>query len=479
MKLTIYGIGYVGLVTGACMAKIGHNVLCVDIDANKISQLQNGQIPIHEPELEEIVRDTLAAGNLRFSCDAAEGVGHAKLQMIAVGTPPDESGAPNLSYLLNVARTIGRYMREDRLIINKSTVPVGTAELVEQTARDVLKSRSVLPHVEAVSNPEFLKEGSAVADFMNPDRIIIGAHSTWALLAMSDLYRPLVNGLDRLLSMEPKAAEMTKYAANAMLATKISFINEMSNLAERMGIDIDEVRRGIGSDPRIGPDFINPSCGFGGSCFPKDILGLLNMASREQYPVQLIEAVADVNRRQRQVLFEKIAHHFGGCDKLAGKQFALWGLAFKANTDDIRMSPAIELAETLLSAGATVYAYDPAANANARQYFADADSFHVVDDAYDCADGACALITATDWGEFRNADLHRLREILVEPTIFDGRNLYDPVALKALGMSYFGIGRGQSRFSNEHQQARDSGPRAVHRHDAGQLASGGSLRSCL
>lgn len=449
MKITVYGVGYVGLVTGACLADIGHDVLCVDIDASKISQLQNGAIPIYEPGLQEIVARSAASGRLTFSTDARLGVEFAKLQMIAVGTPPDASGAPNLSFILNVARSIGRHMTEDRIIINKSTVPVGTAERVEDTARQALSSRNVDLKVEAVSNPEFLKEGSAIKDFMEPDRIVVGLASEGALSLMQHLYAPLT-GTSNFLVMDRRSAEFCKYAANAMLATRISFMNEMSNLAERLGVDIELAKRGVGSDKRIGPQFLNASCGYGGSCFPKDIQGIQHMAAQWNCPMPLLDAVSEVNRRQREVLCDKLRQRFGN---LAGKTFAVWGLTFKANTDDIRNSPAIDVVEQLLNEGACVRAYDPEGSAAAAYLLRNHAKFSVVEKLDQTLPNAEALVICTEWQAFRNADLSLVKKLLDQPVIVDGRNLFDPAAMASLGFEYYGIGRGLSRYVTVAPQA--------------------------
>lgn len=443
MKITVYGVGYVGLVTGACLADRGHDVMCVDIDASKISQLQNGSIPIYEPGLHEIVTHCVAGGRLQFTTDAREGVEFAKLQMIAVGTPPDAAGAPNLSFILNVARTIGRHMTEDRIIINKSTVPVGTAEKVEVTARQALASRRVDLNVEAVSNPEFLKEGSAIKDFMEPDRIVVGVASPAALNLMRELYAPFTAGSD-ILVMDRRSAEFCKYAANAMLATRISFMNEMSNLAERLGVDIELAKQGVGSDKRIGPQFLNAGCGYGGSCFPKDIQGIQHMALQWDCPLPLLDAVSEVNRRQREVLCDKLKHRF---ENLAGKTFAVWGLTFKANTDDIRNSPAIDLVEQLLDDGATVRAYDPEGSAAAAYLLRSHSKFSVVPTLDQTLLNADALVICTEWNEFRNADLSLVGKLLAHPVIVDGRNLFDPATMGSLGFEYYAIGRGLSRYA--------------------------------
>lgn len=461
MKITIYGVGYVGLVTGACLADRGHQVLCVDIDASKIAMLQGGGIPIYEPGLEAIVARCVKGGSLRFSCDPREGVDFAELQMIAVGTPPDARGAPNLTFLLNVARTIGRYMTEDRIMINKSTVPVGTAERAVATARQALSARGLALNIEAASNPEFLKEGSAIKDFMEPDRVVIGVPSTKAQNRLLELYAPFVKSPEEILVMDPRSAEFTKYAANAMLATRISFMNEMSNLAERLGVDIELAKVGIGRDRRIGPQFLNPGCGYGGSCFPKDIQGIQHMAHNSDCPLPLLDAVSEVNRQQRKILFNKLAHHFGGRSGLSGRTIAVWGLSFKANTDDIRNSPAIDLVEELLSAGATIQAFDPVSAGAARNMMRKKNRFTVAENLEDSLDNASALVICTEWKEFREADMDLVRDRLVEPVIVDGRNLFEPVDMEDSGLIYYGIGRGVSRY-----YATDEAHKVAKRHQS-------------
>jgi UDPglucose 6-dehydrogenase len=446
LKITIYGVGYVGLVTGACLADRGHQVLCVDIDASKIALLQGGGIPIYEPGLEAIVARCVKSGGLRFSCDMREGVNFAELQMIAVGTPPDATGAPNLTFLLNVARMIGRYMTKDRIMINKSTVPVGTAERAVATARQALSARGLTLKIEAVSNPEFLKEGSAIKDFMEPDRVVIGVSSVTAQDRLLELYAPFVKSPEDILVMDPRSAEFTKYAANAMLATRISFMNEMSNLAECLGVDIELAKLGIGRDRRIGLQFLNPGCGYGGSCFPKDIQGIQHMAHNCDCPLPLLDAVSEVNLQQRKILFNKLVHHFGGRSGLSGRTIAVWGLSFKANTDDIRNSPAIDLVEDVLSAGATVQAYDPVSANATRNMMRNCNRFTIAENLNDSLDNASALVICTEWKEFREADMKLVRDRLLEPVIVDGRNLFEPADMEDAGLIYYGIGRGVSRY---------------------------------
>lgn len=440
-------MGYVGLVSGACLADRGHQVLCVDIDASKIALLQGGGIPIYEPGLDAIVARCVNAGSLQFSCDMREGVDFAELQMIAVGTPPDATGAPNLTFLLNVARMIGRYMTENRIMINKSTVPVGTAERAVATARQALSARGLALNIEAASNPEFLKEGSAIKDFMEPDRVVIGVSSTTAQGRLLELYAPFVKSAEDILVMDPRSAEFTKYAANAMLATRISFMNEMSNLAECLGVDIELAKLGIGRDHRIGPQFLNPGCGYGGSCFPKDIQGIQHMAHNCDCPLPLLDAVSEVNLHQRKILFNKLAHHFGGRSGLSGRAIAVWGLSFKANTDDIRNSPAIDLVEDVLSAGSTVQAYDPISATAARNMMRNCNGFTVAENLKDSLANASALVICTDWKEFREADMKLVRDGLLEPVIVDGRNLFEPADMADAGFIYYGIGRGVSRYN--------------------------------
>jgi UDPglucose 6-dehydrogenase len=453
MKITIYGVGYVGLVTGACLADRGHDVLCVDIDASKIALLQGGGIPIYEPGLGDVVARCIKSGNLCFSCDPREGVSFAELQMIAVGTPPDANGAPNLTFALNVARSIGRYMESDKIIVNKSTVPVGTGEKVAAAAQQALDARGVRHSVEAASNPEFLKEGSAIKDFMEPDRVVIGVASDRARQLLMELYGPFIQSEKDILVMDTRSAEFTKYAANAMLATRISFMNEMSNLAEHLGVDIELAKAGIGRDRRIGAQFLNPGLGYGGSCFPKDIQGIQHMAFNAGFETKLLDAVSDVNAKQRHVVFEKLAHHFGGRDALAGRKIAVWGLAFKANTDDIRNSPAVDVVEQLLSVGAIVQAYDPVCTAQAHRALKRYEGFHAMGSLLESLDSASAVAICTEWRAFREANLDEVMQRLEEPVIVDGRNLFDPDLMAALGFSYYGIGRGRSRFDDTSKDA--------------------------
>ncbi len=439
MKVTVYGSGYVGLVTGTCLAEVGNDVLCVDIDERKTTMLKNGEIPIYEPGLESLVTKNIEAGRLNFTTDPAEGVAHGLFQFIAVGTPPDEDGSADLQYVLAVASSIGEHINEYRVIIDKSTVPVGTADKVRNKVSERLKSRGVEMEFDVVSNPEFLKEGAAIDDFMKPDRIVIGTDNPRTTELLRALYAPFNRSHDRLVAMDIRSAELTKYAANAMLATKISFMNELSNLAERLGADIEQVRVGIGSDPRIGYHFIYPGCGYGGSCFPKDVQALERTANEIGYDAQLLSAVEAVNHRQKEVLFEKISKHFDG--DLQGKTFALWGLAFKPNTDDMRAAPSRTLMEALWAAGAKVQAFDPEAMIEARRIYGERDDLSLVDSAEAALEEADALVTITEWNVFRSPDFTFIKEQLNQPVIFDGRNMYEPEQLKAEGIAYYSIGR--------------------------------------
>ncbi|MFN3841728.1 MAG: UDP-glucose dehydrogenase family protein [Rehaibacterium terrae] len=442
MRVTLFGTGYVGLVTGACLAEVGNQVCCVDIDAAKVARLSRGEIPIHEPGLEDLVRANHAAGRLSFTTDAQAGVAHGEILMIAVGTPPDEDGSADLSHVLAVARTIGRHLAGPALVVNKSTVPVGTVALVRETIASELAARGAAIDFDVVSNPEFLKEGDAVKDCMRPDRIVIGADSVDAVERLKRLYAPFNRNRERIVTMDPRSAELTKYAANAMLATKISFMNEMANIAERVGADIEMVRRGIGSDPRIGHHFIYPGAGYGGSCFPKDVQALGHTAREHGYEPRILDAVEAVNRRQKDKLFELIARHFGG--RLAGRTIAVWGLAFKPNTDDMREAPSRALLQRLWEAGAQVRAYDPEAMGEARRIFGTRADLTLCDSAQAAVDGADALAVVTEWKAFWSPDFAVLRERLREPVIFDGRNIYDPGQVEAAGLAYYGIGRGRS-----------------------------------
>ena len=442
MRVTIFGTGYVGLVTGACLAEAGNHVLCVDIDKQKISGLQHGDLPIFEPGLEEIVKRTSEAGRLQFTTDISAAVSHGELLFIAVGTPSDEAGLADLQSVISVARSIGENLDDYRLVINKSTVPVGTAAKVRSEIQNVLDNRGIEVEFDVVSNPEFLKEGAAIEDFTKPDRIIIGSDNAHAVELLRALYEPFNRNHARILVMSTSSAELTKYAANAMLATKISFMNELANIAEHVGADIEQVRLGVGSDPRIGYDFIYSGCGYGGSCFPKDIRSLSTFAKMVGYESELLNAVEHVNQRQKQILFQKITQYFQG--NLMGKVIGLWGLAFKPNTDDMREAPSLSLMKALWSAGCQVQAYDPVAMEEAHRLFGERADLILCESAEDAASGADALAVVTEWKAFRSPDFHQLKMLLKEPVIFDGRNIYDPQALQDLGIHYFGIGRGNS-----------------------------------
>jgi len=441
MKITIFGSGYVGLVTGACLADAGNHVVCVDVDTAKIERLRAGDIPIHEPGLDAVVKRTVAAGRLRFTTDAADGVAHGLFQLIAVGTPPDEDGSADLRYVLAVARTIGTHMNEYKVVITKSTVPVGTADKVRAAVAASLAERGAVIEYDTVSNPEFLKEGAAIADFMKPDRVIVGTDSARATELMRSLYEPFTLNRDRMIVMDIRSAELTKYAANAMLATKISFMNELANLAEHFSADIEQVRIGIGSDPRIGYAFIYPGVGYGGSCFPKDVQALARSASEVGYDAAILTAVEAVNGRQKQVLFNKIQAHFG--PDLRGKTIAVWGLAFKPNTDDMREAPSRVLLEALWAAGARVRAYDPVAMPETARIYGSRPDLVLCATSPEALAGSDALAIVTEWQEFRSPDFPTIKATLKAPVIFDGRNLYDPVQMARAGFSYYAIGRGK------------------------------------
>ncbi|UNK57070.1 UDP-glucose/GDP-mannose dehydrogenase family protein [Pseudoxanthomonas daejeonensis] len=446
MRVAIFGTGYVGLVTGACLAAVGHDVVCVDVDAAKIEGLKKGVVPIYEPGLESMVRASHAAGRLHFSTDAAVAVAHGEILFIAVGTPPGEDGSADLKYVLAVAHTIGRHIERPVVVVDKSTVPVGTADRVRDAIAAEMAARGADVAFDVVSNPEFLKEGAAVADCMRPDRIIIGADNPAAVARMRRLYAPFNRNHDRFVVMDVRSAELTKYAANAMLATKISFMNEMANIAERVGADVEAVRKGIGSDPRIGWHFIYPGAGYGGSCFPKDVQALARTAEQHGYSPQLLEAVESVNERQKGRLFELVQHHYdrGEDEGVRGKVFAVWGLAFKPNTDDMREASSRRLLAQLWEAGATVRAYDPEAMDEARRIFGEREGLVLCDSAHAALDGADALVVVTEWKEFRSPDFARLHAALGDAVVFDGRNLYEPEEIEAAGLAYYGIGRGRS-----------------------------------
>jgi UDPglucose 6-dehydrogenase len=445
MKITIFGSGYVGLVTGACLADAGNDVVCVDVDERKTAMLNRGEIPIHEPGLDAIVKRNFEAGRLRFTTSAQEGVAHGLFQLIAVGTPPDEDGSADLRYVLAVARSIGEHMTEYKVVITKSTVPVGTADKVRAAVRSSLEKRGAKIEFDTVSNPEFLKEGAAIEDFMKPDRVVIGTDSEHATELMRLLYEPFTHNRDRMIVMEVRSAELTKYAANAMLATKISFMNELANLAEHFGADIEDVRLGIGSDPRIGYAFIYPGVGYGGSCFPKDVQALKRSAHEVGYEASVLNAVEHVNNRQKHVLFAKIKAHFGD---LKGKTIALWGLSFKPNTDDMREAASRVLMETLWAAGAKVRAYDPVAMGECRRIYGERADLVLCQNSREAYEGADALAIVTEWREFRSPDFDAIKRTLRSPAIFDGRNLYDPEFMARAGFSYYAIGRGKRAASS-------------------------------
>ena len=439
MDVTIFGSGYVGLVTGACLAEVGNRVLCIDIDPEKIALLNAGGVPIFEPGLEALVQRNRTAGRLNFSTDPAAGVAHGLFQFIAVGTPPDEDGSADLSHVLAVAQAIGEHMEGYRIVVDKSTVPVGTADQVATTIRQALARRGETHELDVVSNPEFLKEGAAIEDFMRPDRIVVGTDNPRTGELLRALYAPFNRNHDRVLVMDVRSAELTKYAANALLAAKISFMNELSNIAEAVGADIEQVRVGIGSDPRIGYQFIYPGCGYGGSCFPKDVRALERTASAIGYRAELLTAIEAVNDRQKEVLFTKIRDHFA--EALRGKTIAVWGLAFKPNTDDMREASSRRLMEALWAAGARVRAYDPVAMTEARRLYGERTDLELVDDPLTALEGADGLAIVTEWNQFRGADFASLKDRLKTPVVFDGRNLYNPQLATASGLIYYSIGR--------------------------------------
>jgi len=442
MKITVFGTGYVGLVTGACLADVGHQVMCVDVDQGKIDRLKQGIIPIFEPGLEAVVKRCYQDGTLSFTTNAEEGVNHGVLQFIAVGTPPDEDGAADMQYVLKVADTIGSYLNAYKVVIDKSTVPVGTAERVQATIAAAVAKRGLTQDFAVCSNPEFLKEGSALEDFSKAARIVVGTDSEKVRQLMRECYAPYNRNHDKLMFMDIRAAELTKYAANAMLATKISFMNELSQIAERLGVDIEQVREGIGSDPRIGYHFIYPGCGYGGSCFPKDVKALSHIASQVGYTPELLDAVEHVNSRQKGTLFTKLDRAFEG--QLAGKVIAVWGLSFKPNTDDMREAPSRDLLASLWKAGARVQAFDPEAMHEAGRIFGERSDLKLCASRNDAVAGADALVICTEWKAFRTVDFAWLKEMLNSDVIVDGRNLYAPAEVKAAGLRYFAIGRGDS-----------------------------------
>ncbi len=439
MNITVVGTGYVGLVSGTCLAEVGNHVLCIDIDQSKIDRLNSGEIPIYEPGLEDLVKKNVQEGRLSFSSDIKQGVDYGSIIFIAVGTPPDEDGSADLKHVLAVASDIGKHMNDYRVVVTKSTVPVGTADKVKHAVNAALEEKGSTTSFSVVSNPEFLKEGAAVDDFLKPDRIVVGAEDERAIEMMRELYAPFNRNHERTIIMDIRSAEMTKYAANAMLATKISFMNEMANLAELLGADIENVRHGIGADPRIGYYFIYPGCGYGGSCFPKDVQALHRTAKSVGYDAQILDAVEAVNKRQKSVIVEKIIKQFG--NDLTGKKFAVWGLAFKPETDDMREAPSRTIIEALWQRGATVAAYDPVAEEEVERIYGKRDDLALVSDPYDALDGADAMIVVTEWKVFRSPDLDTMMSRMKTPIIFDGRNIFQPASVRKAGFEYFGIGR--------------------------------------
>lgn len=444
MQVAIFGTGYVGLVTGTCLAEVGHQVACVDVDQAKIDGLNRGQVPIYEPGLEPMVATNHAAGRLRFTSNAADAVEGAEIIFIAVGTPPDEDGSADLRHVLEVARTIGRHLSGPAVVAGKSTVPVGTADQVRDVIERELAARGVSIPFQVVSNPEFLKEGAAIDDCMRPDRIVLGVSDPSAVEPLRRLYAPFNRSHDRIVVMDVRSAELTKYAANAMLASRISFMNEIANIAERVGADVEMVRRGIGSDPRIGRHFIYPGAGYGGSCFPKDVQALVRTSLLSGHEPRLLQAVEAVNARQKERLFELMCQHYGGPEALAGKTIALWGLAFKPDTDDMREASSLRLLELLWQAGARVRAFDPEAAGQAARIFGRRDDLVLCRSAREALQDADALVAVTEWKEFRSPDLPLLRRSLADAVVFDGRNMYEPAQLEEAGLAYYGIGRGRS-----------------------------------
>ncbi len=434
MNIVVIGTGYVGLVTGTCFAEMGNTVTCVDIDAAKVRRMQEGQVPIYEPDLENLFQRNIKEGRLHFTTDLSEGVREAQVIFLALPTPPGEDGSADLSYILGVAKDLGPLLHQYTIVIDKSTVPVGTAEKVREHI-----ARTAKVEFSVVSNPEFLREGFAVSDFMKPDRVVIGTDSKKAQKILEELYAPFVRQGNPIYFMDERSAEMTKYAANAFLATKISFMNEIANLCEKVGANVDAVRLGIGSDERIGKRFLYPGIGYGGSCFPKDVMALHKTAMDNDYTFKILEAVTAVNAEQKQRLVQKVMKYYD--DNIEGKTFALWGLAFKPDTDDIREAPALEIIKSLTLAGARIVAFDPEAMPNVKRSLADNEALSFVADSYEALQGADALIIATEWEEFRSPDVTRIKKLLQKPVIFDGRNLYDPAAMKSEGFYYESIGR--------------------------------------
>ncbi|MGV8992373.1 MAG: UDP-glucose dehydrogenase family protein [Thiobacillus sp.] len=439
MKITVIGTGYVGLVTGTCLAEVGNEVLCLDLDLKKIETLKAGGIPIYEPGLEDMVKRNVEAGRLSFTTDVEASVAFGEIQFIAVGTPPDEDGSADLQYVVAAARNIGRYMTDYKLVVDKSTVPVGTADKVKAALQEELAKRGVTLEFNVASNPEFLKEGAAVEDFMKPDRIVIGTDSEQATAFLRQLYAPFQRNRDRLTVMDVRSAELTKYAANAMLATRISFMNELAILAEKLGADIEQVRHGIGSDPRIGYQFLYAGCGYGGSCFPKDVQALRRTGQENGVQLRVLDAVEEANEAQKQVLVEKLTAKLG--HDLKGKRFAMWGLAFKPNTDDMRAAPSRSMLEALWAMGASVSAYDPAAMEETHRIYGERPDLILADSPMDALNGADALLIVTEWKVFRSPNFDTMKALLKTPLVFDGRNLYEPQAMRDMGFEYLPIGR--------------------------------------
>lgn len=440
MKTTVVGAGYVGLVTGACLAEMGNHVVCLDVDPRKIDMLKRGEVPIHEPGLDAVIARNVAAGRLQFTTDVAAAVAHGTLQFIGVGTPPDEDGSADLQYVLAAAENIGRHMTDYKVVVDKSTVPVGTADKVRARIAAVLAERGVDMQYAVVSNPEFLKEGAAVEDFMRPDRIVVGCDDERAGLLMRAVYAPFMRNRDKLVLMDVRSAELTKYAANAMLATRISFMNELALLAERVGADIEWVRKGIGSDQRIGSQFLYAGAGYGGSCFPKDVKALIRTGQENGLQLGVLQAVEDANERQKQVLVDRVLSRFG--EDLSGRTFAIWGLAFKPDTDDMREAPSRVIVEQLSRRGATLQVYDPVAMAEGKRVLAGTPRLHFVDHQSAALEGADALLIVTEWKEFRTPDFDHIKATLKQPLVLDGRNLYDPALMREFGIDYVGVGRG-------------------------------------
>jgi len=441
MKITIIGSGYVGLVTGTCFAEVGNDVVCLDLDKKKIQSLKKGVIPIYEPNLSELIQKNTANNRLQFTTNSQEAIEHAELLFIAVGTPSNEDGSADLQHVLAVADSIAEHMQTPKIVINKSTVPVGTADKIRANIKQKLKVLNKQIDFEVVSNPEFLKEGAAITDFMKPDRIIIGASNDNAAKKVHDLYAPFNRNHDRIFQMDVRSAELTKYAANAMLATKISFMNELANLAEYLEADIEQVRIGIGADSRIGYSFIYPGCGYGGSCFPKDVRALKVLANEQGYQANIISAVEKTNEKQKTVLFNKVNHHFNG--DLKNKIFALWGLSFKPNTDDMREAPSLKVINSLINAGATIQAHDPIAMDECAKMYGKNDKLILCESENEALEGADALIIVTEWQQYRTPNFEKIKLALKQPVIFDGRNIYNPQNLAKLGITYYAIGRGE------------------------------------